>query len=83
MRLSRYRLRVSEILKAWPRRVDTDYLFAGPSGVPLTTIRTVWKALCRRAKVADARFHDLRHTLTTPDAGGRGGYEDETARNSL
>jgi integrase len=54
-----------EAMGAWPRRTDTDLLFAGPTGKPYRSIRTVWTALCSRARVENARFHDLRHTFTT------------------
>ena len=54
-----------EVLRAWPRRVDTDLVFVGPNGKPITTIKTAWKTLCGKARVEDIRFHDVRHTFTT------------------
>ncbi|MFQ5671356.1 MAG: tyrosine-type recombinase/integrase [Acidobacteriota bacterium] len=52
-------------LREWPRRTDTDLVFAGRSGEHLTSLKTAWREVCGRAKVRNARFHDLRHTFTT------------------
>ena len=52
-------------LKEWPRRTDTDRVFAGRTGKRFTSLKTAWREVCSRAKVKDARFHDLRHTFTT------------------
>ena len=40
-------------------------MFAHPGGKPILDIKTAWTALCKRAKIQDVRFHDLRHTFTT------------------
>ena len=40
-------------------------MFASRAGKRLTSIKTAWNALCERASVPQARFHDLRHTFTT------------------
>ena len=54
-----------EALRAWPRRTDTDAVFARPNGKPILDIRKAWATICQEARVEDARFHDLRHTFTT------------------
>jgi len=42
-----------------------DYVFGTPEGVRVKDIKTAWRASCRRAGIAQLRFHDLRH-----EAGG-------------
>ncbi len=42
------------------------YVFCDPlTGKPFKTIRTGFEAACRRAGIADFRFHDLRHTFAS------------------
>lgn len=42
------------------------YVFENKStGFPISTIKTFWTAVCRRAGFKDHNFHDLRHTFDT------------------
>jgi integrase len=52
-------------LRAWPRRADTDCVFARPNGRPIRDTKTAWGTLCEDARIENARFHDLRHSFTT------------------
>jgi len=45
---------------------DSGYLFLNPkTGKPLTTVKTAFKAACRRAGIKGLRFHDLRHAFAS------------------
>jgi integrase len=37
-------------------------LFPGKDGKPLTDIKHFWASICRKADIAGARLHDIRHT---------------------
>jgi integrase len=39
------------------------FLFPGPTGKPITTIKRFWVSVCRQAGLQDTRVHDLRHTV--------------------
>jgi integrase len=44
----------------------TGYVFENPkTGKPITTVKTFWLAMCKRARLEGVRFHDLRHTFAT------------------
>lgn len=45
--------------------VTHKYLFIRKNGQPVKCIRTVFENACKRAKLKDFRFHDLRHTYNT------------------
>jgi integrase len=38
-----------------------DFVFGNVIGGRVRSIKTAWRATCRRAGVANLRFHDLRH----------------------
>jgi integrase len=42
-----------------------DLVFPSASGEKFDTIKTVWRALMKAAKITDFRFHDLRHTFAS------------------
>ena len=57
---------LDELLKLKKRSGDCVYLFINPrTGKPLTTVKTAFKAACRRAGVQGLRFHDLRHSFAS------------------
>ena len=46
-------------------KVVGPYVFQKLDGKPYGEIRTAWSAACRRAGVANANIHDLRHKAVT------------------
>jgi integrase len=38
----------------------TAHVFGNEVGEPIDSIKTSWRATCRRAKIEDLHFHDLR-----------------------
>jgi len=64
---------VADLLKArfkkqqsGKKRDKSEWVFPGKSKQGhMTTIRTFWAAVCKRAKIKEARVHDLRHTFAS------------------
>jgi integrase len=69
---------VAATLKALPRHLDTDLLFPAVNG-PMVT-RAFWRA-CRKARLPNLRFHDLRHTFASYLA--MGGFNLRTIQQLL
>lgn len=49
------------------RRNDSAYLFPNLDdlGRPATDLKNFWKGVCKRARLADLRIHDLRHAFAS------------------
>jgi integrase len=59
-----------DILKAWPRFAGSPYVFPGEGhgtlkGQHRVSLVDPWAWLRRRAKIADVRLHDLRHSYAS------------------
>ncbi len=58
---------VQEMLKAWQpdasKRVGV--VWPGPSGKPMTSLKTAWLRLMKAARIENFRFHDLRHDFAS------------------
>jgi len=56
--------KVLQVLRA--ENGKSPYLFPNPkTGIALKSVRTAFKAACRRAEIDGLRFHDLRHTFAS------------------
>ena len=53
------------------QKVVGPYVFQKIDGTPYATFRVAWRTACKRAKVKDARVHDIRHKTAT-DLADRG-----------
>jgi integrase len=49
---------------------SNDYLFPGPTGQPLSTIKTFWRSVTKQAELKGIRVHDLRHSFASILASG-------------
>jgi len=59
-----------DLLKAWPHFAGSPYVFPGEGhgtlkGQHRVTLVDPWAWLRRRAKIADVRLHDLRHSYAS------------------
>jgi integrase len=52
------------------RNGASPYLFPGPTGRPITTIKTFWRSVTRQAGLEGVRVHDLRHSFASVLASG-------------
>jgi integrase len=52
------------------RNGASKYLFPGPTGKPITTIKTFWRTATRQADLPGLRVHDLRHSFASVLASG-------------
>lgn len=55
------------VLRGWANgRADQDGLiFPGKNGKPFNTLKTAWNRIVEEARLADFRWHDLRHTFAS------------------
>jgi integrase len=49
---------------------SSPYLFPGPTGKPITTVKTFWRSVTRQAQLDGVRTHDLRHSFASVLASG-------------
>jgi len=55
---------ILEIAKVGPDGADRnpeEFVFGDVTGAQVRSVKTAWRATCRRAGIDDLRFHDLRH----------------------
>ena len=52
------------------RNGSSDFLFPGPTGQPVTTIKRFWGSVTRQAGFEGVRVHDLRHSFASVLASG-------------
>ncbi len=48
-----------------PKNPKSDYIFSNKDGRPCQSVRKAFDNALKRAKIADFRFHDLRHTFAS------------------
>jgi integrase len=44
---------------------DGEWVFPGPTGGPVTTLKKSWAVIRKKAGIEDVRIHDLRHTYAS------------------
>jgi integrase len=52
------------------RNGSSPYLFPGPTGQPITTVKKFWRSVTRQAGLEGVRIHDLRHSFASVLATG-------------
>ena len=56
------------VLRTWRTCVSheaADPVFPGPTGEPMTSLKTSWAKLAKAARLKGFRFHDLRHSFAS------------------
>lgn len=61
------------------QKIVSPYVFEKWNGKPYRSLKTTWKTCCEKAKVKDARIHDIRHKSLT-DMAKRGSSLQEIAK---
>ncbi len=53
------------LFKEMPHSVESEYVFVGKTGKPLTDIKKGFHTALRKAGISDFRFHDFRHCVAS------------------
>lgn len=53
------------LFKEMPRSVESEYVFTGKAGKPLTDIKHSYQTALKKAEIYNANFHTLRHTFAS------------------
>ncbi len=56
---------LKETFQSLTRRLNTDYVFYNSDGKPYQDVKRSFNTACRRSKIHDFKFHDLRHTFAS------------------
>lgn len=55
-----------QLFRELPRRLDIDYVFFNHfTGKPYNDLKKAFRSACKRAKINNFTFHDLRHTFAS------------------
>jgi len=58
-----------DVISQWKAQADhsdlDDYVFAVTRGKRMGSVSTAWESVAKEAKLADFRFHDLRHSFAS------------------
>lgn len=73
---------LGELMKLRSRNGQSPFVFFNPkTGKPLTSVKTAFKAACRRAGIKELTFHDMRRSFATRIL--QKGADIETVRSLL
>ena len=56
---------LTKMLRSLIRNIGSDLVFCKPDGSPYRNIQDAFRKACKKAKIDDFVFHDLRHTAVT------------------
>lgn len=56
---------VTALLERRKATSKSPYIFASPTGMPLTDVKKTWARVCNNADICDVKMHDLRHTFAS------------------
>jgi integrase len=56
---------VLAVLRTWQRTATSPFVFPGPTGEQMASLKTAWKKIATAANLTAFTFHDLRHTFAS------------------